>query len=131
MINQRRALVAEDDRALADIMRLSLVRAGYDVLVAHDGQKALNLAREIRFDVIVSDLQMPRLNGEQFLTSVRAGSESSAAKLILCSAKAYELGTESFAPELNLTAVFYKPFSLCELINTLQAAIEPTPEVPA
>ncbi|MEZ6134992.1 MAG: hypothetical protein R3C53_08800 [Pirellulaceae bacterium] len=43
-----RALVAEDGRALADIIRLALTRAGYDVSVAFDGQKALQLTHSQR-----------------------------------------------------------------------------------
>ncbi len=117
------ALVAEDDRVLADILRLALVRAGLEVTVAHDGAKALGLAKNTAFDVIVSDFQMPRLNGQQFLSGVRAEGCSREAVLILCSAKAYELDSEKLRPELGLTEVFYKPFSLSDLVDTLQKTL--------
>ena len=58
-----KALVAEDDRALTDIIRLALARAGFEVSVAYDGQKALQTAQSTKFDVVVSDYQMPLLNG--------------------------------------------------------------------
>ena len=119
----RKALVAEDDRALADIVRLALARSGYDVCVAHDGQKALQLARSKCFDLIVSDYQMPLLNGEQFLSGVRADGASQSAMLILCSAKAYELDSERLRDELDLWAVFYKPFSLSDLVKTVDSCI--------
>jgi len=124
-VEQKRplALVAEDDRVLADILRLALVRAGFDVTVAHDGAKALGLAKSTAFEVIVSDFQMPRLNGQQLLSGVRAEGCSRDAVLILCSAKAYELDSEKLKPELGLTAVFYKPFSLSELVQTLQKSL--------
>jgi DNA-binding response OmpR family regulator len=117
-----KALVAEDDRALADIIRLALTRAGFDVSVAHDGQKAQQLAQSVQFDVVVSDYQMPIVNGEKLLASIRASSMSREALLILCSAKSYELNSERLRDELRLSAIFYKPFSLSEVVSVARQA---------
>lgn len=116
-----RVLVAEDDRALADIIRLTLSRSGFAVSVAHDGLKALRLAEETAFETVCSDFQMPGLDGEQLLSGIRAGGLSHRATLILCSAKSYELDSERLRERLNLAAIFYKPFSLAELISTVRA----------
>lgn len=116
------ALVAEDDRALADIVRLALSKDGFTVSVAHDGRKALQLAQATAFEVIVSDYQMPFLNGEELLSSVRRGGASQSAVLLLCSAKTYELESERLREELGLAAVFYKPFSLNELVAVVREA---------
>lgn len=110
-----KALVAEDDRALADIIRMALDRTGLDVTVAHDGQRALALARTHVFDLIVTDYQMPRMDGEQLLREIRNGTPSSQAQVILCSAKSYEVDSEQLRKDLKLTTVLYKPFSLSEL----------------
>lgn len=115
------ALVAEDDRALADIIRLALVRAGYEVTVAHNGKVALDYASQRQFQAIVSDYQMPGLNGEQLLTEIRNRGLAQDATLILCSAKGYEFDSERLRESLELTAVFYKPFSLSELVSTIQS----------
>ena len=117
-----KALVAEDDRALADIIRLALTRADFEVSVAHDGQKAQQLAQSMQFNVVVSDYQMPIVNGETFLASVRDSSMSCEALLILCSAKSYELNSERLRDELGLSAIFYKPFSLNELVSVARQA---------
>lgn len=114
------ALVAEDDRALADIVRLALARAGYAVHVAHDGRNASQLLDSIAFAVVVSDYQMPGMNGDMLLRKVRDSSLSGHAKLVLCSAKSYELDSEYLRTELGLAGVFYKPFSLSELVATIQ-----------
>ncbi len=111
-----RALVAEDDRALADVIRLALSRGGFDVTVAHDGNKALQLVRAGQFDVICSDYQMPGMNGEQLFAAVRKDNLSTDVMLILCSARSYELDSERLRAELGLGAVLYKPFSLAELV---------------
>ena len=124
-VDKLRALVAEDDRALADVIRLALTRAGFEVTLAHDGQKALQFAAASAFDVICSDYQMPLLNGEQLLSGVRAGGPSQHATLILCSAKSYELDSERLREQLSLAAVFYKPFSLTELVAAVRSHIAP------
>ena len=117
-----KALVAEDDRAFADIIRLALTRAGFEVSVAFDGQKAQQLAHSVQFNVVVSDYQMPIVNGENLLASIRATSLSREALLILCSAKSYELNSERLRDELGLSAIFYKPFSLNELVSVASKA---------
>jgi DNA-binding response OmpR family regulator len=117
---KHKALVAEDDRALADIIRLSLDRLGLDVSVAHDGQRALTLARDSAFDLIVTDYQMPKLDGEQLLREVRSGTASSHAQMILCSAKSYEIDCEQLKKDLDLVGIFFKPFSLNELKMLIQ-----------
>lgn len=114
------ALIAEDDRALADILRLALVRGGYQVTVAHDGLKALQRATEQSFDVVVSDYQMPGMDGEQLLRGIRRGGASTGALLFLCSAKTFELDTERLRTELGLSEIFFKPFSLGELVATIK-----------
>jgi DNA-binding response OmpR family regulator len=116
---QRHVLIAEDDRAMADIIRLAFRRAGYEVSVCHDGAKALQTARNTKFDFIISDFQMPKLNGHDFLAGVRAEGLSSQAVLVLCSAKTYEIDSEDLRSKLDLAAVFYKPFSLNELVATI------------
>ena len=118
------ALVAEDDRALADVLRLAFVRAGFDVTVAKNGYEALQFASASRFDVVCSDYQMPMLNGEQLLTAIRGEGPSSDAVCLLCSAKSYELDCERLISELRLQAVFYKPFSLMEIAAAALKGLE-------
>jgi DNA-binding response OmpR family regulator len=120
------ALIAEDDRALADIMRLALIKAGFDVTVAHHGNRALSLAKETSFDLIITDYQMPGLNGEQVLQEVRREGASKNAVMVLCSAKSYELDSERLRLDLDLAHVFYKPFSLAEIVSTSRSALATT-----
>jgi len=120
-----RILIAEDDRVLSEIVRFSLDRAGYEVVVAHDGSTALQEVQQNRFDLIISDYQMPRLNGEELCRRVREDSANRETPIIFCSAKGYEVYTEQLTSELQLSAVFFKPFSPRELVesvsNTLNA----------
>ena len=56
-------LVAEDDNDIRLMMRMLLAMKGYRVVEARDGQEAVDVAKELRPDLILMDLQLPRLNG--------------------------------------------------------------------
>ena len=114
-LSRPHVLVAEDDPALADVLRLAFTRAGFEVQVARNGLDALRLATDKAYDVVCSDFQMPKLNGEQLLTAIREGGPSQDAVCLLCSAKSYELDCQRLKEALGLCAVFYKPFSLAEI----------------
>ncbi len=66
-----KALVVDDDLALADVVSFTLRRAGYDVIVAHDGQMALTRWRSDQPDFIVLDLNLPKLSGLEVCRRIR------------------------------------------------------------
>ncbi len=61
-----RVLVVDDDEHVLIIVRALLLDAGYEVQVAGDGFEGLDVARAFRPDIVVSDLQMPRMGGLEF-----------------------------------------------------------------
>jgi CheY-like chemotaxis protein len=66
-----RILVVDDDESFLRVMARSLLAAGYEVSTATDGMRALDLLAGAQFDTIISDIDMPRMNGIQFLKNVR------------------------------------------------------------
>ena len=64
-------LIAEDDEDIALILTRLLKRAGYTVLHAPDGVRALELARDDRPDVVLTDLGMPRMDGLELTRAIR------------------------------------------------------------
>jgi DNA-binding response OmpR family regulator len=60
-------LVVEDDLDIAQIYRVTLEAAGHDVLIAPDGEKALNELGRARFDLILLDINLPKLSGFEVL----------------------------------------------------------------
>ncbi|MCE9553812.1 MAG: fused response regulator/phosphatase [Planctomycetes bacterium] len=67
----RNALIAEDSRIQAKFLEQVLVRAGFAVRVALDGEAALQLAREAKPDVVISDIEMPRMTGYELCRSLK------------------------------------------------------------
>lgn len=68
---KRRILIADDRASSRELLRLVLERAGYDVVEAEDGLEALDRARATHLDLILLDLQMPRLDGYGTLAELR------------------------------------------------------------
>ncbi|HVM71140.1 MAG TPA: response regulator transcription factor [Anaerolineales bacterium] len=66
-----KALVVDDDLALADVVSFTLRRAGYEVILAHDGQQALERWQAEQPDFIVLDLNLPRLSGLEVCQRIR------------------------------------------------------------
>ncbi len=80
-----RILVVEDDAKLREILKGAL-ESGYDILLAKDGQEALTLARTFRPDVILLDLQLPRLGGLDVLKVLKMSAETIPIPVVVLSA---------------------------------------------
>ena len=64
--------VIEDDQAIAQMYRIKFEAEGYEVETAENGKLGLALAKEMRPDVILLDLMMPEMNGDEMLQKLRA-----------------------------------------------------------
>ncbi|WP_423193966.1 response regulator [Cupriavidus sp. H18C2] len=115
-----RLLVADDNADLRDYMRRILASAGHEVLVAADGQEAMELAQRHLPDLIVSDVMMPRLDGFGLLREVRASDALRQTPVLLLSARA---GEEARVSGLASGADDYliKPFNARELLARVAA----------
>lgn len=110
-----RLLVADDNADLRNYMHRILQSAGHQVHVAADGQEALEMARRIAPDLIVSDVMMPRLDGFGLLRGVRDDAVLRQTPVLLLSARA---GEEARVSGLASGADDYliKPFNARELL---------------
>lgn len=105
-------LIAEDDKAIRDSIGIYLTNSNYDVYYAKDGQEALDLYDKEDIDLIIMDLMMPKLNGEEAIIKIR---EKSYVPIIILSAKSEDYDK---VKGLNIGADDYvtKPFNPMELI---------------
>ncbi len=71
-IRKRRALVVDDAPDITEMIAMLLSHAGYDVVSAFSAIEALNAARAEHFDVVVSDIGMPEMNGYELAENLRA-----------------------------------------------------------
>ncbi|MEZ5886408.1 MAG: response regulator [Paracoccaceae bacterium] len=114
-----RVLAVDDSRTIRDLLQHALTRAGYQVTLAEDGQEALDRLAEVAPDAIISDINMPRLDGFGLIEAVRRQDRYRATPILV-------LTTES-APELKAraraagaTGWIVKPFEADKLVRALQ-----------
>ena len=121
-------LVVDDDIDVWRILRYALEEEGLDVDCAENGLVALQKLREKSPDLIILDLNMPRMGGEEFLFAWRAGVETGGVPVIVITAT-----SDAFRPsDLGVQAVFAKPFDVNKLVwhvNDLLALPANTPRV--
>lgn len=120
----KRVLIVEDDASIALGLRINLESEGYDVHLAEDGDRALELARELSPDLMVLDVMLPKRNGLEVLHALRA--EGRAVPVIILSAKAGEMDKVA-GLELGAEDYVAKPFSLAELLARVRGALRRGP----
>ena len=112
-------LVVDDDRKTVDLIRLYLEKDSYRVLVAYDGQTALNIARNQRPGLIILDLMLPKVDGLDICRQLRSESQI---PIIMLTAMTTE---DDKLAGLDLGADDYvtKPFSPRELVARVRAVL--------
>ncbi len=114
-----KALIVDDDLALADVVSFTIRRAGYDVIMAHDGQTAIDRWKSDSPDLIILDLNLPKMDGLQVCQKIRAESDI---PIIILSVRGEE---DDVVRGLELGADDYivKPFSPRQLVARVEAVL--------
>ena len=118
-----RILIAEDNRILADVMRFNLQKAGFEVTVAENGTVAVQHLKSQAFDLLITDYQMPGLDGEELCKAVRQELKLDHMPIVMCSAKGFEISSEQLESSYGVSKVIFKPFSVREVVMISQSLI--------
>lgn len=114
-----RILVADDDRNIADLVRMYLAKAGYDVCVASDGDETTRLLKERPFDLAILDIMMPGPDGLQIVRNLRKRSELPVIFLSARSSDIDKVAGLQFGADDYVT----KPFNPTELVARVQSVL--------
>jgi chemosensory pili system protein ChpA (sensor histidine kinase/response regulator) len=112
-------LLVDDSISVRKIVGKMLERNGYSVVSAHDGQEALDILRRQQFDAILTDLEMPRLNGYELIEDVRRTWNSDQLPIVVMTTRAGEKHRQ-LALELGANYYFSKPIDESKLLNFLR-----------
>jgi len=116
----RSVLIAEDDPGISRMIKLVLEDEGYLVTIARDGAEALALVRSLCPDVLLLDLRLPVLSGEEVATSILALPESLRPRLVVTSASSR---LKELSERIGADGYVQKPFELDVLIAATQQAL--------
>jgi DNA-binding response OmpR family regulator len=113
-------LICDDEVHILRAAEFKLKRAGYDVRTAFDGEEAWEAMQADLPDMLITDYQMPRLDGLQLIARCRETAATAKLPIVLLTAKGLELDQPGLIAKYKLGGIFGKPFSPREL----QARVE-------
>ena len=118
-----RILLCDDEIHIMRAAEFKLERAGYDVQIAGDGQEAWEAIELQKPDLLITDCQMPRLDGLGLVQRVRENPDTRDLPVLMLTAKSYELSQEEMSARWNVIAVMAKPFSPRELLRLVEEVL--------
>ncbi|WP_298844229.1 response regulator transcription factor [Clostridium sp.] len=122
MNEKLRILVVDDEQKVLNVIEAYLIKEGFEVLTSMDGEDALNIFKNEPIHLIILDLMLPKMSGEEVCTKIRA---TSSVPIIMLTAKIQE---DNKIDGLAIGADDYvtKPFSNRELVSRVKAIIRRT-----
>ena len=117
-----RVLTVDDSRTILAMLHHTLSNAGFDVLQAEDGQKGLDILKREAVDIIITDINMPVMDGIEFIKNVRAtGQHNSLPILILTTETSQDKREQGRAA--GGTGWIVKPFDPEKLISVIHKVV--------
>ena len=118
MVLAGRALVVDDSRAIREAMTSMLGREGWIVDVAEDGARALQMTKQLRYDLVVTDVEMPELGGFELIQFLRQDARFKATPIIIITSRANPEHRRR-ARDLGVRALVAKPITRRKLLEAL------------
>ena len=112
-------LVVDDEQNIVDILESNLLREGYEVLVAYDGEEAVEITKTRKPDLVLLDCMMPGMDGFDVCKIIR---QNSNVPIIMLTAKSEELD-KVLGLELGADDYITKPFSVREVLARIKAQL--------
>jgi two-component system, OmpR family, alkaline phosphatase synthesis response regulator PhoP len=119
----KRILLCDDEMHILRAAEFKFKRAGYDVICACDGQEGWEQVLKQRPDILVTDCQMPRLNGLQLAERIMNTPETRDLPVMMLSAKGFELSQRELRERFGIRYLMTKPFSPRELFTRVEAVL--------
>lgn len=111
-------LTVDDSRTIREMLRATLTEAGMNVLQAEDGVHGLEVLQGACPDVIVTDINMPRMDGFGFIEAVRGDEQHRAIPILVLTTESVD-DKKDRARRLGATGWIVKPFDPAKLVNAI------------
>ena len=116
----KKILIVDDEVDIRSILKILLNKAGIDITLASNGEEALQILKTECFDLILTDLKMPILDGPGLIRKVRSDLTIKQPKILMMTGGVDTKNTEVIDADLLVEGFLYKPFSDKVLYNKLQ-----------
>lgn len=118
----KKVLVVDDEKLIVKGIRFSLEQDGMEVTCAYDGEEALRLAREKKFDIILLDIMLPKMSGTEVCQQIR---EFSDVPIVMLTAKSDDMD-KIMGLEYGADDYITKPFNILEVKARIKAIMRRT-----
>ncbi len=115
-------LAVDDSASMRQMVSFTLKQDGYDVVEANDGHEGLARLKERRFDMIITDLNMPRLDGIELVRSVRANPTSRGLPIVMLTTESQD-ARKLEGKAAGATGWIVKPFKPEQLLAVVKRVI--------
>ncbi|MCC0014369.1 MAG: response regulator [Hoeflea sp.] len=116
---KKKVLTVDDSRTIRNMLLVTLNNAGFDIVQAEDGIEGLEVLEESNPDVIVTDINMPRLDGFGFIEGVRQNDRYRAIPILVLTTES-DAEKKNRAREAGATGWIVKPFDPSKLIAAIE-----------
>jgi two-component system, chemotaxis family, chemotaxis protein CheY len=114
----KRILTIDDSKTIRDMLMLTLADAGFEVLQAVDGQDGLDVLSKEQVDVVITDINMPRMDGYEVIRQMRSNAAHNATPILVLTTES-EKDKKNLARVAGATGWMVKPFDPDRLIATI------------
>ena len=115
-------LVVDDETHILHVVSLKLRNAGYEVHTAADGEEGFDVAQQVHPDLIITDFQMPFMNGLELCQKLKATPDTSRIPALMLTARGFNLDNDEVTAT-NICGVLSKPFSPREVLARVQEVL--------
>ena len=115
----KRVLAVDDSKTMRDMIAFALRGAGFQVEAAEDGEAALGSLATASFDLIITDLNMPKLDGRALIRSVRAMPQYRDIPIVILSSEC-DCANQAVGKAAGADGWLIKPFSSEQLVELVQ-----------
>ncbi|GAB6165859.1 hypothetical protein JCM19992_18590 [Thermostilla marina] len=121
----KKVLLCDDELPILKAAQFKLQRAGYTVLTAGDGEEGWEIIERESPAIVVTDYQMPRLDGLGLIRRMREHDSTRDVPTILLTAKGFELEESELREQYGVSALVAKPFSPRHILSLVEEIIGP------
>ncbi len=114
-----RILTIDDSKTMRDMLMLTLADAGFDVIQAVDGQDGIDMLEKEKVDVVITDINMPRMDGYEVVRQLRMRPEHQTTPILVLTTES-EIEKKKMGRDVGATGWLVKPFDPDRLVETVR-----------
>jgi CheY-like chemotaxis protein/anti-sigma regulatory factor (Ser/Thr protein kinase) len=120
---QRTVLVVDDEPNVLALLKMLVTRNGFEVVTATNGQQALECIAARSYDLILSDMRMPGMDGRKFFETVKKQNPALSHRIVFVTGDTVSADTQAFFEETG-NRWLSKPFKIAQVADTLNEVLE-------